>query len=74
MAGTEDWGDIRNYQKQSEGGRERRWMSLAFADDLVSVTKSERHMKESGKVREEEKAGSECWEDESDGVQWEEEE
>jgi hypothetical protein len=35
-------------------------MSLAFADDLVSVTKSERQMKESGKVREEEKAGREC--------------
>jgi hypothetical protein len=35
-------------------------MNLAFADDLVSVTKSERQIKESGKVREEEKAGREC--------------
>jgi hypothetical protein len=40
-------------------GREKVW-SLAFADDLVSVAKSERQMKEPEKVCEEEKAGSEC--------------
>jgi hypothetical protein len=39
--------------------RENVW-SLAFADDLVIVPKSERNEEELGKVCEEEKAGSEC--------------
>jgi hypothetical protein len=40
---------------------------------MVIVAKSEREMKEMfpepGKVCEEEKAGSECWEDENDSVE-----
>jgi hypothetical protein len=54
-------------------GREKVW-SLAFVDDMVIVAKSERDERndeEPGKVCEEEKAGSECREDENYGVQQE---
>jgi hypothetical protein len=47
---------------------EKVW-SLEFAERLVIVAKSEREMKEIKDSSEEEKAGSERWEDEIDGVQ-----
>jgi ribosomal silencing factor RsfS len=58
-------------------GREKVW-SLAFADDMVIVAKSEREMKEMMRNLEKyvrkKKLGSECREDENDGVQQEKEE
>jgi hypothetical protein len=73
-----------NRQKQiprSGGERDKRNKNrkggVAFADDMVIVAKSAREMKEImrnlGKVCGEEKPGSECREDENDGVQQEKE-